>query len=373
LIIAGASARAAAASALRAGFAPWCVDLFADVDLARVCPARRISGSEYPHGLPAVLAEAPPGPWLYTGALENHPRVVERVARSLLGNPAAVLRRVRDPRLVYAALSRHGLGCPEIAATEPDERRSWLIKPRRSAGGAHIRAWSPGTTWDARRCYLQERIEGDCYAALYVGRPSGADLVGVTRQLVGEPWLHAAPFHYCGSIGPVELSASVSAALERLGNALVGEFDLRGLFGVDFILHGNEPWPVEVNPRYTASMEIIERATGRALVAEHVGAFGGSGKFANLPPRWSGVHGKAILFAPATFTFPSEGPWDAALNGSFADVNVAFGDLAHAGAVIDGGAPVLTAFAAADSVAECIKEVRRIATDLYRLFDAALK
>jgi predicted ATP-grasp superfamily ATP-dependent carboligase len=337
-----------------------------------------------------MLAEAPAGPWLYTGALENHPRVVERVDRPLLGNPAAVLRRVRDPRLVHAVLSRHGVRCPEIAGGEPDLPRPWLVKPRRSAGGAQIRAWSPGVAWDARRSYLQERIDGGSHAAVYVARPEGAELIGVTRQLVGEPWLHAAPFHYCGSVGPVQLSASASATLERIGNALVAEFGLRGLFGVDFIVHRDEPWPVEVNPRYTASMEIIERATERMLMAEHMRAFpggarsqlqsagavaaaGASGKFANTPPHPSGrsVHGKTILFAPVRLALPPRGPWDAALKGSLSDATVAFADLPRAGTAIERGAPVLTAFAGADNVVECIEELRHIAAELYRLVEVS--
>ena len=32
-----------------------------------------------------------------------------------------------------------------------------------------------------------------------------------------------------------------------------------GLFGVDFILDGDDVWTLEVNPRYTASVEIVER------------------------------------------------------------------------------------------------------------------
>ena len=66
----------------------------------------------YPHGLSRVAGRAPPGPWMYTGGLENHPRLVARIAarRPLLGNPADVLRRVRDPGEVKAALYRAGLG-----------------------------------------------------------------------------------------------------------------------------------------------------------------------------------------------------------------------------------------------------------------------
>src|SRR5206468_8888687 len=73
VLILGASARAAAFSARRAGLAPWCADLFADADLRRLCPVRRIDVADYPAGLVTALADAPPGPVLYTGALENYP------------------------------------------------------------------------------------------------------------------------------------------------------------------------------------------------------------------------------------------------------------------------------------------------------------
>jgi hypothetical protein len=43
VLILGASARAAAYSARRADLQPACIDLFADRDLAAVCPSRRIA------------------------------------------------------------------------------------------------------------------------------------------------------------------------------------------------------------------------------------------------------------------------------------------------------------------------------------------
>ena len=47
LVIIGASARAAAFSAHRAGMRPWCVDLFGDADLARRFPVRRVALADY--------------------------------------------------------------------------------------------------------------------------------------------------------------------------------------------------------------------------------------------------------------------------------------------------------------------------------------
>ena len=50
LLIFGASVRAAAFSALRAGLQPWCADLFADADLRARCPTIRVPAEVYPDG-----------------------------------------------------------------------------------------------------------------------------------------------------------------------------------------------------------------------------------------------------------------------------------------------------------------------------------
>ena len=78
LLILGASARAAAASAVRAGLAPRAIDLFADADLRAICSAAQVD--DYPEGLFAAAIEAPAAPWMYTGGLENYPRLVDDLA-----------------------------------------------------------------------------------------------------------------------------------------------------------------------------------------------------------------------------------------------------------------------------------------------------
>src|SRR5580765_6179499 len=96
--IIGASARAAAMSALRAGWTPWCADLFGDVDLQRVATVRKIPAETYPHGLLAALADTPRMPVVYTGALENRPDLIEKINCPLWGNTPEVVRAVRSPR-----------------------------------------------------------------------------------------------------------------------------------------------------------------------------------------------------------------------------------------------------------------------------------
>src|SRR6202011_5823317 len=111
LILFGASTRAAAGSALRAGLHAWCADLYADTDLRALCPVVRLSLDRYPREFLCILEQAPPGPWMYTGALENRPKLVRQLAqiRPLWGNNADVLSVVRSPITLRGILRAAGL------------------------------------------------------------------------------------------------------------------------------------------------------------------------------------------------------------------------------------------------------------------------
>src|SRR5262245_27133555 len=250
VLIMGASARPAAFSALRAGLRPWAIDLFADRDLAAACPARAIPPGRFPAGFADLAREAPPGPWLYTGGPENHPRLVGRIARErpLWGNGPAALVAARDPFALARAFRAAGLPCPAVRRPAgPVPAGRWLVKPRAGAGGIGIRHTARDRPAD-RGTYLQEFIDGEARAALFVADTAGCRLLGVTRQLVGEDWLHARPFRYCGGVGPLPVAAADWAAWERLGGVVAAVAGLRGLFGVDAIVRDGVPWPVEVNP-----------------------------------------------------------------------------------------------------------------------------
>jgi predicted ATP-grasp superfamily ATP-dependent carboligase len=304
---------------------------------------------------------------MYTGALENRPRLVQALSRgrTLWGNGASVLRRVRSPAAVASLLEKAGLACPRVRRQPPtDVGTAWLVKPLAGAGGRGIREWDGRgeKTW-RRGVYLQEYVEGESCAALYVGDGRSARLLGVTRQLVGEAWLHAKRFQYCGSIGPLPPAPAFAA----LGEVLGGGLGLRGHFGVDCVLRDGVPLPVEVNPRYTASAEVLELTTGRPLLADHRAVFEPD---APAPPgrAAAAVVGKAILYAPRDLLFPADGPWRETLRrpGDLWQVP-RFADLPAAGTPVAAGRPVLTFFAEAKSVDVCREELYRGAASLTSL------
>jgi predicted ATP-grasp superfamily ATP-dependent carboligase len=301
---------------------------------------------------------------MYTGGLENHPEVVTAIsqARPLWGNDAEVLRAVRDPFRLSQTLGEAGLRFPQLMPSGGSVQTdgSWLVKPRASSGGSGIAVWR-GQSLVARFSsghYFERYVPGQPHAALFFGDGHFAELIGVTRQFVGEPWLHARPFAYCGSIGPVTPSASVLDQLALLGRVLGRSFRLRGLFGVDFVLNEEQVWVVEVNPRYTASVEVLEMGLGQAflsLVSRHLGGMQipDSHTAAKLASKYVA---KVVYFANK----------DAVFDLDPAELDSAYADIPRIGTRLQSGQPVLTRFAVGDSVEECLDRLRVAAAWLDR-------
>ncbi len=394
LIIFGASTRAAAFSAIRAGLRPWCGDLFADADLQAKCPVTAIPPELYPEGFAALAESAPEVPWMYTGAMENHGGLVHTIARQrpLWGNGLTALEKARSPQFLARLLEDAGLPHPELFYEFPDEVPSdgeWLVKPLASASGIGIRRWAHGQK-ASRRVYLQEYIAGTPCSAVYVGNGDEARLLGVTEQLIGESHLHAGPFRYCGNVGPLMPDKKQWELLMRIGNAIASGCGLRGLFGIDYVIADNVPYPVEVNPRYTASVEVIEHATWTAALALHANEFDSSLSLPEGPPpekmsppsphpdptalrvgtsssRRDRVIGKAVLYAWMSSLFPAEGPWMESLRKPRDPWNLpAFADIPHPGEAMEVGRPILTFFAAADSVEACKDKLWQIGAEVER-------
>ena len=354
ITLVGASVRAMAQSAVRAGFAPFCLDLFADTDLEAVVEGRVKRLENWPGDLVHLLP--PEIPWVYTGGLENHPRLVNQLAKRapLWGNQASPLIHCRLPWRLAETLHHFSVPTPEWApCPPPGEESAWLSKPLRGAGGRGVATWSAGAMPRLWSRFAQRRVAGLPAAAVFAVQPGESTLLGVTRQWVGEPWLNAKGFAYCGSVGPWPVGDGECADLAALGKALLA-IGLRGLVGVDLILTAGRAWVIEINPRWPASVEVLERALGIDAWGWHTRAFCATGT-PNCTVEEETASAKAIVYAPRDLVFPAH--WPGNEPGKH---KASWADIPHPGEHLPAGSPVLTCLADGATASLAERSVRSL-------------
>lgn len=353
LLIVGASARAAAYSALRAGMTPFAADFYSDRDLKAVATCMRLDlESKVSHPFESF----PSCPWIYTGPLENHPDFLEVVCRkrTLWGIKGASLSHVRDPDQVSVALRFAGLKTPahrDVQSGDVTADGTWLLKPLLSAGGIGTERLS-STSNRSGPHYAQQYIPGLSLSAVFIADRDTATLAGITRQLIGVP---GGEFVYRGSIGPWPVAVDVMDELILAGNELAIRFGLVGLFGIDFILDEvNQIWPVEINPRYTASVEVLELSQNRSLLDLHRRACLGEPFDAAMvePSRYIA---KEVRFATQDGIFFDDDAQVAIDPWSVPEI----ADIPDSGTRYKRGEPVLTIFAESKTLEGCQRELER--------------
>jgi len=367
LAILGASVRAAAFSARAAGFAPACADMFADSDLRQIALTELVQ--DYPQGLIDALENFPVSPWMYTGALENHPHLVDRISqqRPLLGNRGEVLRQARDPFVLEADLAKCGLELPSSRRADQSipTDGTWLRKPYRGSGGHQIVPWTGERAAQeiaGGNFYFQERKAGAPHAAVFVAASGQATLLGVTRQIVGTRWAMATQFQYAGSIGPVSLTPEHLRRLQQAGHRLANVLGLVGLFGVDFLVDGEKMWFLEINPRYPASAEVLEQSLGFSVVGKHVAACR-NGSIEPAPALSTSISGKAIVYAQHDLVVP-DSLVRRGIRRTADKTKYELADIPSPGTEIPAGAPIATVLAHAHSEEEVENRLRLLATSL---------
>lgn len=352
VLLAGVSTRAMAASAVRSGFGVVALDAFGDLDQP---PEARVVS--VPGGFSSVRAAQLSRDFdcdgvAYLAGFENHPDAVEELARgrALWGNPPEVLRRVRDPLSVSRAFRGSGHAAPEVRLGGDPPPGRWLVKPLARGGGHGIRFYECGL---GEGFYLQEFVEGVPASVVFVANGRDVRVLGVSRQLIGDEVFGAYDFQYCGSI--LDPSSSLRAGAEELAKAATRAFGLDGVNGIDFVLSEGVPWPVEINPRWTASVELVEDAWGFPVFTAHHAACD-----AGVLPEVSGfegVRGKAIVFACQDLLVGDTENWH----------GLGIRDIPRSGQRIARGRPICTVLAGGTDESSCRRALVRKAAEIHEM------
>jgi predicted ATP-grasp superfamily ATP-dependent carboligase len=371
VILAGISVRAMAQSAAAAGFEVTAVDAFGDLDTRRaagsVFTPRGVQEASYSAGLAVRLTGRIEAEYVaYSANFENEPEALSCLmrGRTLLGNDPVTLREVRSPFRVRAVLEAAGHSVPDVLASAPRRttpEHGWLLKARRGGGGRGIRPWHAGLAV-RRDSYLQERVDGVPGSIVFVADGREAVPLGCSRQLIGLRPLGARGFIYAGNIlAPLNdpqlpQGREVFARARDMASVLTDAFGLRGVNGIDFVARDGIPFPVEVNPRYSASLELVERAFGLSVFRCHArGSIRQPLERFTMPAHFRAV-GKAVVYAPRTVTVGDTRRW-------LDDRTVA--DVPLPGDRIEAGRPICTVFAGGQSGAACEAALLARAARLY--------
>ncbi|MDN7024463.1 ATP-grasp domain-containing protein [Methanoculleus sp. FWC-SCC1] len=328
VLVAGFATRHVAQSACRAGYEVYAVDHFCDQDLrwytkecrtfeelddlpdcvAAVCRDRRIDMLVVASGAEAIGATVP-----------------------LCGTAPAKVARFLDKMEIQRFFEDLQVPVPPLA---PDGVYPAMLKPRRGAGGwrnavvrsdAARRAWEEAFPDDP--AVAQQVVEGMPASVSCIADGTRAVAIATNEQILRGQGASAHGF--AGSITPVDhpLSGQMIAVAERIAAAS----GCVGSVGIDFVL-GSEPWAIEINPRFQATLDTVEAAIGMSVFQLHVDACRGT-----LPakrPVQRRVAVRRILFADR----------DMAVGADLAPLAPAVADIPWPGTEIEEGHAVISVY-----------------------------
>ncbi|MFN7731029.1 MAG: ATP-grasp domain-containing protein [Pirellula sp.] len=287
LILAGASCRAAAQCARRAGYVPVVFDDFQDRDLLECaicfpCSALLEWSNRIAQTIPHAVA-------MIAGGMENRPELMMGLqnAQFKLGVEPGSLQVLRDPRrwqrwasesgLLFPATRWHEQGPPsreDMATSHP----AWLTKSTHSAGGLGVASWDPRVDPPApstRSLLWQQHLSGISVGVSYLATSSENHCLGAASAWYRTwPWAPT-PFIYRGSVGPFPIEPSAALRLNAFGERVRRETGIRGLWGADWMVGADGWWLLEINPRWSASMELLDAGASIPWVELHVRALQG--------------------------------------------------------------------------------------------------
>jgi predicted ATP-grasp superfamily ATP-dependent carboligase len=378
-------------SAGESGYPVRGIDFFADLDSCRWGKTMSIVkdfGLAPSIDLLLEVAQKQPCEGLiYASGLENHSAGLNfwEERGLLIGNKVSVLDQVRDPWKLRQSLAKTEARMPEfhrLRDWDPDTQgKIMLLKPLDGGGGRRIKVLSQekaaaqgliSVLQNSNRYVIQEYISGFSASVTFLTDGQRTEILGTSRQLTVKQGEFN--FIYAGNIVPFETSL-ISETLDifeerlwRICSHLSTAFHLKGINTMDFVVNSKGIWVLEVNPRWSASVELIERWRGERLFARHLAACQANKR--SLPfdknkdrpnQNRSGFWGKCIVYARSSFQAKY------GLDLSFL-YEQGVRDIPAAGTKIEKGEPICTVISPAASDAGCLRNLQLKAEWARRFF-----
>ncbi len=263
VLILAQSGRFLAQSATQAGYRVWVADCFGDQDtltaaerwqespdFSKLTPAILLELlAKITQGEPCILVTGS-GIELCYSLLENLPANI-----TLAGNQYQTIKHVKVPALFFDLLSRLQLPYPDTYFKHPLDNKCYLTKSASGLGGIHIQYSSHST--NINDPYFQDFIEGESGSALFLANGKLAQVMSINQQHLSP--IKEAPFRLGSIETPWRISNQHTQQLVQAVNLITSEVGLLGLNSLDFIISNNQLQLLEINPRPSASVELIHK------------------------------------------------------------------------------------------------------------------
>ena len=257
----------------------------------------------------------------------------------------------------------------------------WLIKSSQAGGGIGITDWnsddtvfSPESIIQNPQLYVQQYRRGEPIGVTMLSSEYGSVVVGAASSFGRSTQAFMPKYTYRGSIGAFTLQEDQLTRLQRFAAMVTHETGFLGLWQVDFLLDKSELILLEINPRWSASMEILDTIYDVRLVAHHCECSTQSitferwqevtKKFSLLPLLPCGrFMGKIVMYAKETLFVDnqqSDSWWLDRWKADSFSANLQYADIPCAGTKIDAGQPVLTCIATGSSVKNVSRQFKKM-------------
>ncbi|MFM9861420.1 ATP-grasp domain-containing protein [Pseudoxanthobacter sp. M-2] len=317
ILVVAVSARALTEAVVRSGRPVIAVDLFGDADTRAAATAHAVVPGSLDDGpdLAAVIAagerlaaaHGEPAGVVVGSGFEHRPDALAALGERwpLLGCPPDAVAAVKNPGRLATLCADLSIPHPEIAATSPADPNGWVVKRAGGSGGAHVvPATVVAATGFADGHYWQRRVDGRSMSATILCDRVGARLIGVCAAAFAPT--PAAPYRFGGLAGPVAVATTLAAEITAAADRLARTAGLRGLVGLDLVVDGARWWLIEVNPRPTVALDVLDRGMP-PLMALHIAACEatsatGEGSATPAAPAWTPpatTAATALVYAPA--------------------------------------------------------------------------
>ena len=337
------SARMLVQLAVWAGYTPIAIDCFADTDTQTLAldtvkvdslglPDMRIAVESVAelHGLTHVI---------YGSGFEGYMESLQFLQSQfvVLGNSVELMQLLQDKQAFFDQLEQLGICYPQSVLSKPFDDAEWLLKPMRGEGGVGISVFSRNDCADSKDVYWQRRLNGEVYSVLFVASQGQMKQLGFNRQWPVDA--EAGDFVFSGICNHAELAPESRSLLTEWLEKLVGVYPLQGVGSLDFILHDQQCYLLEINARIPASAQLY----GQSILTLHCQACAGVlGEIKPVEPL-----GYQVVFAAQDTVIPAGIVWP--------DWSI---DRPADGAFIGKGRPVCSIIAGGIDADQVVKHLR---------------